>query len=230
MSAILRRLGRSSSLFCSKLFVGKDQVFPINALPSIIPDGLNDRVAFWNNSSLDHSQALAMHVAGSGMDRFPGGLTIENTSAETTLFQSTSFSGVLSTSLVIYFFAYGNYLNNSGASRTLTLRVKYGATTILDGDIATITASATRRSWRMYGFLSALNATNAQRAYVDFHLSNATALTAGFGGTYSSFNLLAEGGASEDSTSSLQLTVTVQHSFAHADLEIIRNYARIRMI
>lgn len=77
------------------------------------------------------------------------GTSVANTAAETTLLQTpiAFAAGALSMDSVLRFVAYGQYLNNSGANRDVTLRLKFGSHTAYSFVFSAVPTSATNRQW-----------------------------------------------------------------------------------
>lgn len=136
--------------------------------------------------------------------------TVGNTGAETTSWSETIRGGTVGTDGWYRLILWVQYLNNSGAARTFTVKLKYGGTTVctLDNNGATIAASATRRIGK-YEFLFKGNAAvNAQKA-VGFQAlrQGATDLVDEDSGT-----------AAIDSTADQTLLITFQHSTNNVNL------------
>lgn len=184
----------------------------------------------------DHTLNLAALTAGAGITvtNGAGTITIANsgasvldrdvtaqdvvsTVAETTVYTFSVPGGTLGTNRTIRLSLIGDVL--SAAARTLTLRVKYGATTVLTAAV-TLGAVGARGQMTFVGELTALNATNAQVAKGVLTMSNTGADATGtmqlttptngfvFAGTNS--------GVAEDSTAAKTLSVTFQNSAAEA--------------
>ena len=134
--------------------------------------------------------------------------TISNTTTETSLV-SYSVSGA-SAGNIYRIKAGGSYLNNTGANRTITMRAKLGATTVISGTSGNLTTNASERPWKWEIDLY-IESTSAQVMASTFMLGgvglSSTALTA---------NIIASTGAigtaTEDLTSAKTLDLTGQLS------------------
>lgn len=178
--------------------------------------------------------------------------TIANTVTETDLFTTTTGSGyltipagTLTSTGSIRVKMGGLYLNNTGANRTLRLKVRYGAssgtpsfttwTALWDSNVSdNIAASANNRAWDLDFTIQALNATNSQNGSGLFTLSSATAPTVGTGPLLvpTSQALLAPfvGAATTvDFTADAGIVVSAIHSTNSASLSISTTYARIEV-
>lgn len=156
-------------------------------------------------------------------DRVTTDVVVVNSAAETTLFSKSIAAGDLSTNRRLRLTLEGTYTNNSGAARTLQLKVKLGATTMIDVTTANIAASATARAWKLVVELSAQAATNAQFASVLGALGAVSTAGSGVGAWVDGsgtehFPIVAVAAATEDTTADKTLAVTVQHSAADPNL------------
>lgn len=159
------------------------------------------------------------------------GTTIDvvNTVTETAIFSQSLEANLLSSNGSVRLSLLCDYLNNSGANRNLTVRVKLGATTMFGDARTAITVSANRRVILIDLILGNLNATNSQMVQGTFQLTAATAgSVAGTGildGATSGIGFM--GTAAEDTTSAKTLAVTMEHSAANANLSVRARYATL---
>ena len=126
---------------------------------------------------------------------------------------------------------FGNSLNNSGASRTFTLTVEFGSTTLYQGTSATYPVTADRRPLVMEGVIQNSTA-SAQTFGGSLVLGSGTAPTNGTGAIAATMPLQAVigGTSAENTTSSKTLTVSITHSTAHASLEMKFNSIVVEII
>lgn len=150
---------------------------------------------------------------------------VVSTLAETTLISQSIPGGTLTATGGMLVTIAADYFNNSGAGRTLNLKVKYGATTLFDDTSGAFVASATHRAFFMQFLLANEGATNTQRLAGIVALSPGAASGAGLGGL--SAGVLAGGGPSplggssaEDSTAAKTLAVTATHSASDPSLAL----------
>lgn len=140
--------------------------------------------------------------------------TVANTGTETAVYSFTVPANTLSTNKQIRLTLVGDYLNNTGGADIFTMRVKFGATTLLTYAL-NMAQDATRRVLGFQAMLSAENATNAQSV-------GGIAWNGGVGSTGGTMVTL--GGnffagsntAAEDSTLAKALAVTFQNATADA--------------
>lgn len=178
--------------------------------------------------------ALVPNVAGTAaslahttVHRETADVTVGNTTTETSIVNAGSGftvpGGALGTNRLVELVIEGTYLNNTGATRNLQIKVKYGATTAIDATISTITQSANARSFRLTVRLYADGATNDQRATLEalFSAPGTPATgTGGFSDGSTCFTGRVTGDAAEDSTADKVLNVTVTHSTNDANLTL----------
>lgn len=155
---------------------------------------------------------------------------VVDTTTETTVYSFSVPADSLSTNRMLRMTLLGDYLNNSGTIRTVTFRVKYGATTMLtfDGAGGTLAASASRRSVRLMVELSAKNSNSAQIAHGNLHVG--ATVGDGADGAKSYDHVAVHNGVAEDSTGALTFAVTVEHSFAHASASIKVEAVQLELI
>ena len=161
-------------------------------------------------------------------------LDVVNTAAETAIFTGSVPAGALGTDRMVRLTLFGDYLNNSGAPKTATLRVKYGATTLW-GDIGASLAGndPLRRAWQLELFLGNQGATNNQQLGGRVAMMPTTAASvAGLGAATvtPTYDVVFHGSAAEDSTAAKTLAVTVQHSAAASTVSWRRQYAALELV
>lgn len=164
------------------------------------------------------------------MDRNFTPLTIENTTAETTLYEYTIGANDLGVNRSFRMHLTGDYYINSGTPN-FTIRIKYGSTTMYQAT-KSFSAEANRAPWEYDLLLNARDVTNAQ--LLTGHLWMAAAAATPTTGT-GPINVVPEiytpvrGSATEDSTTELVYAVTVQFGTAHGDVEIVRETALVHL-
>lgn len=162
-----------------------------------------------------------------------GQLDIVNLATEQTFYSYTIPANLLSTKRAVRLTIAGDYLNNSGGTRTITLRVYYGATKMYDDVTTTIAASATRRPFWWDFILGAEGSAAAQVLGAKTNLGNVGATTAGLGDLSAAPTIAGNvlfGTAAENSALDQLFSVTVQHSTNHASLSIRRRYAVLELV
>lgn len=201
-----------------------------------------DRMLFWDDSA----GALAYLTPGTGLTVTDTTIAVSSTVvtapardvvqaevvssvAETAVFSETITGGSLGTTRALRVTVLGDYLNNSGSSRNLTLRVKYGATTIGTITYAVATA-ATRHAVHLFTVLTAANSASAQYAHTrsvitaNGALDGVTSL-AGSDGAYSAHASVAEASASDKT-----LAVTVEHSASASTISFRANSVLVELL
>jgi hypothetical protein len=104
-------------------------------------DGIGTRAR--NDSGIDRRDLITRKATVAGA-------AVSNTVAETTLLTTpVAFSaGAMSVDSVLRIIAYGQFTNNSGANRDVTLRLKVGTHAAFAFAFTAITTSASARPWR----------------------------------------------------------------------------------
>lgn len=153
-------------------------------------------------------------------DRANSDTTVGNTAVETTLYSKSITANDLGTTGGIRVSLYGQWTNSTGANRTLTIRVKFGATTLHSAGL-TLTPSGTNGHFETV-ILLFNTATNAQRVVhrSDFRRGTTFVDTA-FNTTLTS---------AEGTTSNKTLTVTVQWDTASANATLTKKFAFIELM
>lgn len=202
------------------------------------------RVLIWPGETGEPGDFLLVAVAGPQVGSSPlpshegnvlaraGNATIfSNTSAEQTLFSYTVPAGLLRTDRALRFTCLWNYLNNTGANRTFTLRVKLGATTLYADATVAIATSATIRPVFLDIVLGNADATNDQALGGRIDIANVAATTSGLGDlATASTPRLFGGSAAEDSTADLVFAVTLQASNASNSHTATRRLATLELL
>ncbi len=140
----------------------------------------------------------------------------------------------------------GDYLNNTGADRTFVLTVDLGTTllqkTVGGAGASSISASATRRPFRIEIEICNLGAANSQWSSMSVFLGEASSTGTGLGdltnvvrptanGGIHQFALVGANGAhSRDTTSAQTLAVYVTHSTASTSLSARLKYAIVEVV
>jgi len=156
---------------------------------------------------------------------------IVNTNAETDLLSYTVPANTLGTTHALRVSISCDYFNNSGANRTFVLKIKYGSTTMYNDTSDSIAVLSSRRPVTIDFILFPKNATNSQGVVGMITLSGVGLATTGFG-DLATDEVLVEtpfvgANASEDSTTSLALKVTITHSLADPNISLRKVFSAI---
>lgn len=168
-------------------------------------------------------------------ERSTSAVDIVSSTTETDLYSKSIGAGHLSTDRALKLTLVGDYLNNTGSGRSMQLRIKFGATTLVDTGTTIVVASRTVRVPFAIEFtLANLGATNSQWLDGVIRLPinvTGTDFTTGLGnGAPTSPVLPMAGAAAEDSTVAATLAVTAQHSLANASLSIRKHYVTLELL
>lgn len=170
---------------------------------------------------------------------------VVNTVAETDLLNGeiTVGAGVLSASGVLRLTAWGDWIQNSGASCAFArMKLKLGATTLFDTNTSFTTswgANASRFCWRIVAEIMNLGVTNAQWAawqgqYVgSISPGDSVFFTTGEGSRISQNNMLLDAGgnsAAVDMTAAQALALTVTLPAASASLDMTLKGALVEVL
>ncbi len=142
-----------------------------------------------------------------------------NSAAETTAYQFSVPANTLRTNNILAFNLWGTSVNNSAGSTVITVRFKYGSTTMITSTL-NWGQNATHRDVEVAILLKADAATAAQTAnmkWLDELLATST-----------DRNIIPTNGtATEDSTGALNFTLTVQSDTSHAAIGMVVKAVRL---
>ena len=166
--------------------------------------------AIWNQDAVDNVQycydELTKHLV---LKTISADNLISNTTTETSLMSVTISGNDLDTNNFVHVVLFGDFHNATGVSRSITVRLKYGSTTLVTA-ISGASSSANTNTMKFDAIMKADNSDSAQQAtavqgiYTD-------------GGTGSDWDG-EQGTAAEDSTGDLTLDITAELSVASANL------------
>ena len=163
-------------------------------------------------------------IAGYLYDKVTGTTDIVSDATEQTVYSKSIAANDLGTDRRLVLRLYGDYLNNSGAGRTLQIKVKFGATTLFDDVSGTLGAAAVRLPVLITIHLNNKGATNSQVMTGEIRLGDQPA-TSGLGNVAQTQGASAgrideviAGTSAEDTTGAKTLSVTVQHGASNASL------------
>jgi hypothetical protein len=151
----------------------------------------------------------------------------------TNLYAPTIAANHMSTDRMLRCTIMGDYLNNSGASRNLTLQAVFGGGVLwADTTITPIPASANRRQWRAVIEVANLGAANVQILTVSFQLGSANPGSGGGLGTIDNVekSTVAGGPGAQDTTVLTALTFQAQHPVNNASLSIRKKYGLLELL
>jgi hypothetical protein len=160
-------------------------------------------------------------------------LDIVSSTTETDLLAYTVPASTLGTDKALRVEMCCDYLNNSAADRTLTIKIKYGATTLYNGTTGNLVAASTRRACTIDFKLYAKNSVTSQGLTGHVRISNSGGSTTGIGdinGTEDTTGTIGGVNAAENSALGKTLSVTVTHSASSANLSFRRQYAVIEVL
>ena len=162
--------------------------------------------------TLNYTKALDTNVAA---------VTVSNTAVETTIYTYSVPGGTLGTTKTIRVYLWGTYQNTSGASRNLTVKVKYGTATLCSKVSGNITQNAATGYWSFICYLAPNADTGHQIGYMTCSIESGANL---------SVNWDDRGNSTIDSTVAQDLVVTVKHNVANASLVLVKKGATAELL
>lgn len=168
------------------------------------------------------------------IDKTPADVSITNSSTETSIYSATIPAQMIRSNGMISVHIAGEYLNDSGSSRSLGFVVKLGSTTLHASSIASLGNSANKRVWVVnMNIYPNNNSSSNQYMTGVFQMSQDATPTTGIG-EISTDEVAANspfgGSSSESIASGLTLDVRFKHSTAHASLTITKKIAHVAYI
>lgn len=151
------------------------------------------------------------------LDKIHATTTVADTVTETDLYRETIGAGAIGAGNILDLLVFGDYLNNSGSTVNLTLRIKLGATTVITTNAMALTTGASRRKFFLRVRLHNVT-TGTQRVHCQGELSQAGSTDA-VGGS-AAFTIVGYGTASEDTTAAKDLAITAEHGTAASTIDI----------
>lgn len=171
-----------------------------------------------------NADALHTHLFNKKQYVFTTPVTIANTVTETTVSTFSLPANILGTNNMVIGTIYLSDLDIRGAAgATLTLRLKYGATTLVSLLFAPA-GTATNGQAKIEVYLAAVGATNSQKGTMSLY-RNPTAASGAWDGA-----IITPGTAAEDSTAAKNLIVTAQWSEANSGDSITAEFGEFHSI
>ncbi len=170
-------------------------------------------VALNDASALGHLQIL---------DRVTADTTVVNTTTETIIYTFSVPANIMSDDRKLRLQLLTEVTDNTGGgAQVLTVRLKFGATTLSTKTIGTSTGS-TDVGYPIEGLVVNDGATNAQEAQLKVQRDSTSASNL--------VTSIGRGSSSEDTTANVTLVVTIEWDIADPDLSITMNYASLELI
>ena len=158
---------------------------------------------------------------------------VASSAVETTWFTFSVPANTIGTTGVLHCVIQYDFLNNTGAGDTFTLRVKYGATTMFDDLSGAPVTNAARRIGKLEFWVAGDGATNSQLLAGSMTLGAPTAATTGTGDFAGNLGLSGApwgGSAAEDSTAAKTLLVSIQNTTSTANYSVRLLHALLEII
>lgn len=190
-------------------------------------------------SDNDLNSMLSLYTPTDG-----GTVDVVSSTTETALMSETILGGDMGIARAVTVLMFGDFLNNDGADRNFTLRIKYGGTTHY-GDQAAIGTAATRRGWKLEFTIANIGADDAQFAIGTWMIGGTTAGSvngigpidggllggtpgAGAAGQASVFS--SAGLSAVDTSADKTLEVTVELGTNSANLSFRKHWAAVTLL
>lgn len=152
---------------------------------------------------------------------------VVNEANETTVYTTTIGGNDVGPDAQLRLTMYGDFLNNSGGNSTPTIRVKFGGTTIFTY-AESLASDANRRNFKLTVNISYQNATNAQIAFCEAHMSAPVAN--GSTAAVTNPGISRDTTLTKDTTTSQTLLVSVHHDGGTSTRSFFMRFARLEII
>lgn len=153
------------------------------------------------------------------LDRDSTTVSVNTTTTETTVYSFSIPADTMGTNKLIQLKMGGTFKNNSGGTRNVTARFKYGSTTFAS-PVRGVGGPNTAVGFVGNFFMVADGSTSSQRAWFDLKWE---------GGSSGHLGLIGGGTSSEDSTGALTLSVTIEHGYSHSGLDFTHEYSQLTL-
>ena len=150
------------------------------------------------------------------IDRDLSTVSVDNTATETSIYSYSVPAGMLGVDRLIHVQIAGTYRNGGSGTRTLTINLKYGTTTVATFGRSNVAIDPVS-GFMLDVYLCGDESSTAQKGWFVYQMVDES-------GDVEPHNV-AYGTATETSTGALTLDVTVQHSAAAADLNLTKEAA-----
>lgn len=172
-----------------------------------------------STKALTWHDGAAARVVPMVMDRSVVFSSVVSTTVETTVYSFIVPANTIITNRTLRLSLTANYTNNAGGTPSLTVKTKFGATTLCTFLYSTIPSSAIGRNLILHLNVTSGNSTSAQYCAQRCTLSgNGQAVGTDMG---TAGDQLFVSTAAEDTTAAKTLSVTVTHSSANAAIEAV---------
>jgi hypothetical protein len=164
-------------------------------------------------------------------DQSPSAVDVVSTATETTVYSKVIGAGHMSSDRTLHCTITAEYLNNTGANRDLTVRIKFGGTTHF-GHVGTFVSDPDRYSFPIAFSIQNLGAANVNflQGWWGISGSPAAGSVAGVVQSGSPSWFMSNGNMTIDTALAQTLEVTVQHSVSSASLSFRKKYANLEMV
>jgi hypothetical protein len=151
---------------------------------------------------------------------------VTNTTSETNILNYSVAGGAMGTDKALRCRIIGTYVNGSASARSLTIKVKFGTTTLYDDSISIDDTGSTPHPIDFDIVLFNANSASSQKGSAVLRITENTAATTGTGDIAATalkgFTAATYASSSENTSSAKSFVVTVTHSFA--DPTVTFNY------
>ena len=207
----------------------------INALQAeASPDKAADFVLIYDPAAAAHRKVLIDNLVSRVVDRGATDFEIVNDATEQSFFKATIPANALGTDKLARMEIVGDWLNNTGSSRTFTVKIKLNSTIVYQDVSRSSSSSSDRYPFLLRLLVGNQGATNVQTVGGLIMLGDRGQATVGIGDLADDeirFNTPFNGIAgAEDSTAAMDIEVMIQHSNAHANLSLRRHYAIVEIL
>lgn len=204
----------SPSVVWANGYVIYDARYPQKAAGGDLTGNLPSPSVVWANGYTTYDARYGLY------DRANSDATVGNSTSEGTLYSKSIPANDLGTNRGLRLTVRGTLLQNSGSDKTLTIRLKFGATTLLT--LAPVIGTNAGTDSFSIDALIFNTTSNAQRGAMDFLLLRneiVKDVSAGYAGT-----------AAEDTTAAKTLALTAQWSAAHASATLTKKLAILELL
>jgi hypothetical protein len=210
----------------------------VNVVTNYIERGTNDAKIAYDEGltrwQMDEGTGAGLLQVPLILDKVVTTSDITSSSAENTIYSFTVPQNTMTATGVLRLSMEATILNNTGGNTTITVRIKFGGTTMYDDVTPVMATSASRRSFRVNVYIANQNSVSAQILSGTAEVGVAGTATTGYGdfGTDEIISRAPLGGTAAVDTSAAGrlLDITVQASSSATTHSIRREFTVLELL
>lgn len=214
--------GGGSASSSSAGLAGTGNFYILGSAASVLPNSkvlaAGTNVTITTDASSIFVSASAVNSPYQILSKTSTSITLTNTTAQTTVFQTTVSGGLLGTFNIVRMTMIGGFINSTGANQNFNVLVRYGSSNIFATGGVTLASNVTHRAYQMDIVLGGVGTTSSQVASGQWLFA-----TSGTGGATANLGTNSQYGGdlviSEDSTVTQNFDVLITMATAATTMQ-----------